>query len=127
MKDGELPAETEERRDKGAIILLSRLASDNANVPRHRSREEAGVGKGEEIKMQRSRAGSLAIIIAGRNTGAARSGKANRLHPSRNSTAQRWAERNARRDISGHPGIVARESALNVVVRVDGIADFTTS
>lgn len=79
VKDGELPGETEERRDKGAIILLPRLASDNANAPRHRSREEAGVGKGEEIKMQRSRAGSLAIIIVGRNTGAARSGKANRL------------------------------------------------
>lgn len=70
-KDSELPAETEERKDKGAIILLSRLASDNANAPRHRAREEAGVGKGEEIKMQRSRAGSLAIIV-GRNTGAAR-------------------------------------------------------
>lgn len=78
-KDSKLPGETEERRDKGAIILLPRLASDNANAPRHRSREEEGVGKGEEIKMQRSRAGSLAIIIVGRNTGAARSGKANRL------------------------------------------------
>lgn len=111
MKDGELPAETEERRDKGAIILLSRLASDNATVPRHRPREEAGVGKGEEIKMQRSQAGSLAIIIVGRNTGAARSGKANRLYPSRNSAAQRWAERNARRDISGHE-IVDREKRV---------------
>ena len=76
MKGSELLTETEERRNKGTIILLSKLASENARQ---------GVGKGEEIKMQRSRAGSLAIIIVGCNTGAAQSGKANRLHPSRNS------------------------------------------
>jgi len=45
MEDCELLAETEERRNKGTIILLSKLARQ-------------GVSKGEEIKMQRSRAGS---------------------------------------------------------------------
>jgi len=102
MKNSESPAETEERRDKGVIILLSRLASDNMNAPRHRAREEAGVDKGEEIKMQRSRAGSLAIIIVGRNTGAARSGKANRLHPSRNSATLGGQKEMHAADIPGH-------------------------
>lgn len=37
--------------------------------------------------MQRSRAGWLAVIIVTRDTGAARSGKANRLCPNRNSAA----------------------------------------
>lgn len=49
----------EEKADKGMIILLSRIASDNAKCTTPSRR----VGKGEEIKMQRSRAGWLAIII----------------------------------------------------------------
>lgn len=48
------------------------------------AREEVRVGKGEEIKMQGSRACWLAIIVT-RNTGAARSGKANRLYLNGNS------------------------------------------
>jgi hypothetical protein len=79
------------------------------------------VGKSLEIKIRRSRAGWLAIIIVSRNTGAARSGKANRLYLNRNSATLGGQKEIVYRDISRHPDAVTQEKMHYNILPIDRI------